>query len=148
MNNLAIYCERIDDNGATDDDDDDGSSQQTNTFHPNCFRCYYCDEQLAYNIYCSRNNRPYCERHYMDSLLPRCSYCDEVCVCVCVDLFFFFASLFLTTAIDGVIVVSKIVIKKKFFFFHLVEFDIYFYDKLARSFFGVQQTETETNNID
>nr|XP_046919388.1 calponin homology and LIM domain-containing protein-like [Dermatophagoides farinae] len=79
MNNLAIYCERIDDNGATDDDDDDdGSSQQTNTFHPNCFRCYYCDEQLAYNIYCSRNNRPYCERHYMDSLLPRCSYCDEL----------------------------------------------------------------------
>nr|XP_027195248.1 protein prickle-like [Dermatophagoides pteronyssinus] len=66
LNSLAINCEqRI-------------FESKINTFHPNCFRCFYCDQQLAYNIYCCRNNRPYCERHYMELLLPRCSFCDEL----------------------------------------------------------------------
>ncbi|KAJ6215936.1 hypothetical protein RDWZM_010436 [Blomia tropicalis] len=46
-------------------------------YHPDCFRCTTCTEPLAYNIYCWFRGKPFCERHYLEKLRPRCHQCDE-----------------------------------------------------------------------
>ena len=48
------------------------------TFHPSCFRCFICDQPLAYYIYCVFQQQIYCERHYLEKIRPRCSSCSEV----------------------------------------------------------------------
>lgn len=47
-------------------------------FHPNCFTCSTCKEFLVDLVYCLRDNKLYCLRHYGESLRPRCSWCQEV----------------------------------------------------------------------
>lgn len=47
-------------------------------FHPNCFTCSTCKEFLVDLVYCLRDNKLYCLRHYGESLRPRCSWCKEV----------------------------------------------------------------------
>lgn len=47
-------------------------------FHPSCFTCSTCKEFLVDLVYCLRDNKLYCLRHYGESLRPRCSWCQEV----------------------------------------------------------------------
>ncbi|KAJ8301090.1 hypothetical protein KUTeg_020077 [Tegillarca granosa] len=47
-------------------------------WHPGCFTCATCNELLVDMIYFCRNEDIYCERHYADSIYPRCSACDEI----------------------------------------------------------------------
>lgn len=47
-------------------------------FHPQCFACSTCKEFLVDLVYCLRDNRLYCLRHYGESLRPRCNWCQEV----------------------------------------------------------------------
>lgn len=47
-------------------------------FHPKCFTCSTCREFLIDLVYCLRDNKLYCLRHYGDSIRPRCSWCQEV----------------------------------------------------------------------
>lgn len=47
-------------------------------YHPNCFTCSTCKEFLVDLVYCLRDNKLYCVRHYGESLRPRCSWCQEV----------------------------------------------------------------------
>jgi prickle len=47
-------------------------------FHPRCFKCATCDELLVDLTYCVYDGKLYCERHYAETLKPRCSSCDEV----------------------------------------------------------------------
>ena len=51
---------------------------KTKAWHPGCFTCTTCKELLVDMIYFYRNDDIYCERHYADSIYPRCSACDEV----------------------------------------------------------------------
>uniref|UniRef100_T1J1G8 LIM zinc-binding domain-containing protein n=1 Tax=Strigamia maritima TaxID=126957 RepID=T1J1G8_STRMM len=52
-------------------------------WHPACFVCTTCDELLVDLTYCVNDGLVYCERHYAETLKPRCAACDEV------DLAFF-----------------------------------------------------------
>ena len=47
-------------------------------WHPACFQCTTCTEQLVDLTYCVHEDQLYCERHYAEQLKPRCSACDEV----------------------------------------------------------------------
>ena len=47
-------------------------------WHPQCFTCHFCREQLVDNVYFLRNGHVYCGRHYSESIKPRCGGCDEV----------------------------------------------------------------------
>uniref|UniRef100_A0A5S6Q7J4 LIM zinc-binding domain-containing protein n=1 Tax=Trichuris muris TaxID=70415 RepID=A0A5S6Q7J4_TRIMR len=47
-------------------------------WHLGCFSCKSCDEPLADLIYFLGNDGIYCGRHYSESVLPRCSACDEI----------------------------------------------------------------------
>lgn len=47
-------------------------------WHPGCFTCATCNELLVDMIYFCRNEEIFCERHYADSIYPRCAACDEV----------------------------------------------------------------------
>ena len=47
-------------------------------FHPTCFTCSTCKEFLVDLVYCLRDNKLYCLRHYGESLRPRCNWCQEV----------------------------------------------------------------------
>ncbi|CAH1799353.1 unnamed protein product, partial [Owenia fusiformis] len=47
-------------------------------WHPACFVCATCDELLVDLVYCCRDDRLYCERHYAELLRPRCGGCDEL----------------------------------------------------------------------
>lgn len=47
-------------------------------WHPACFVCAACQELLVDLTYCARDGHVYCERHYAETLKPRCSACDEV----------------------------------------------------------------------
>lgn len=49
-------------------------------FHPNCFTCAACKEFLVDLVYCLRDNKLYCLRHYGESLRPRCNWCQEVSI--------------------------------------------------------------------
>ncbi|XP_052061708.1 testin-like [Mytilus californianus] len=51
---------------------------RTTAWHPGCFTCTTCKELLVDMIYFYRNDDIYCERHYADSIYPRCAACDEV----------------------------------------------------------------------
>lgn len=47
-------------------------------FHPACFVCSVCKELLVDLIHCVKNNKLYCERHFAQTIRPRCESCDEV----------------------------------------------------------------------
>lgn len=48
-------------------------------WHPNCFKCYKCDELLADLVYFYHGGHVYCARDLADILkIPRCSACDEL----------------------------------------------------------------------
>lgn len=47
-------------------------------WHPQCFNCDTCKEILQDLIYYFHENKIYCGRHFADSVLPRCSACDEL----------------------------------------------------------------------
>ncbi|XP_069141549.1 testin-like [Argopecten irradians] len=47
-------------------------------WHPGCFTCATCSELLVDMIYFHKNGDIYCERHYADSIYPRCCSCDEI----------------------------------------------------------------------
>ena len=47
-------------------------------FHPSCFTCSTCKEFLVDLVYCLRDSKLYCLRHYGESIRPRCSWCQEV----------------------------------------------------------------------
>ena len=47
-------------------------------FHAQCFACFTCKEFLVDLVYCLREHKLYCVRHYGDSVRPRCSWCQEV----------------------------------------------------------------------
>lgn len=47
-------------------------------WHPGCFTCATCNELLVDMIYFCRNEEIYCERHYADTIYPRCAACDEI----------------------------------------------------------------------
>ncbi|CAG7724736.1 unnamed protein product [Allacma fusca] len=49
-------------------------------WHPQCFRCNFCNEFLVDLTYCNYNDALFCERHYAEQLRPRCAACDEVSV--------------------------------------------------------------------
>ncbi|RWS27718.1 four and a half LIM domains protein 2-like isoform X2 [Leptotrombidium deliense] len=46
-------------------------------WHPYCFRCSVCDEPLVDLTYCEKLEKLFCERHYAETIKPRCSACDE-----------------------------------------------------------------------
>ncbi|XP_064489395.1 prickle planar cell polarity protein 3-A-like isoform X3 [Ornithodoros turicata] len=47
-------------------------------WHPACFTCFVCGELLVDLTYCAKDGRLYCERHYAETLKPRCAACDEL----------------------------------------------------------------------
>ena len=47
-------------------------------WHPGCFVCAQCEEQLVDLVYCHHEGQIYCERHYAEIMKPRCAACDEV----------------------------------------------------------------------
>lgn len=55
-----------------------GTPTNVALFHPTCFTCSTCKEFLVDLVYCLRDNKLYCLRHYGESLRPRCSWCQEV----------------------------------------------------------------------
>jgi len=57
-----------------------GGGHNCAMFHPQCFACSTCKEFLVDLVYCLRDNKLYCMRHYGDSVRPRCSWCQEVSV--------------------------------------------------------------------
>uniref|UniRef100_T1L5C0 LIM zinc-binding domain-containing protein n=1 Tax=Tetranychus urticae TaxID=32264 RepID=T1L5C0_TETUR len=50
---------------------------EDNCWHPPCFVCTVCKELLVDLAYCVKNGCLYCERHFADTVRPRCSGCDE-----------------------------------------------------------------------
>ncbi|XP_015793887.1 four and a half LIM domains protein 2 isoform X2 [Tetranychus urticae] len=51
---------------------------EDNCWHPPCFVCTVCKELLVDLAYCVKNGCLYCERHFADTVRPRCSGCDEL----------------------------------------------------------------------
>lgn len=47
-------------------------------FHPQCFTCAQCKEFLVDLVYCLRDQKLLCLRHYGESVAPRCNWCQEV----------------------------------------------------------------------
>ncbi|RWS09766.1 protein espinas-like protein, partial [Dinothrombium tinctorium] len=47
-------------------------------WHPSCFICSVCEEILVDLAYCVKSGKLYCERHYAETIKPRCAACDEV----------------------------------------------------------------------
>ncbi|KAH7937526.1 hypothetical protein HPB49_012838 [Dermacentor silvarum] len=47
-------------------------------WHPACFVCCACNELLVDLTYCAKDGKLYCERHYAETLKPRCAACDEI----------------------------------------------------------------------
>ncbi|XP_014679419.1 PREDICTED: protein espinas-like [Priapulus caudatus] len=48
-------------------------------WHPACFVCHRCDELLVDLTYCVKDGNLFCERHYAETIKPRCAACDEGC---------------------------------------------------------------------
>lgn len=46
--------------------------------HPSCFICFTCNELLVDLIYCFKDDKLFCERHYAEEIKPRCAACDEI----------------------------------------------------------------------
>ncbi|XP_046578865.1 prickle planar cell polarity protein 3-A-like isoform X2 [Haliotis rubra] len=47
-------------------------------WHPACFACEACEELLVDLTYCYHAKHIYCERHYAETIRPRCPACDEL----------------------------------------------------------------------
>ncbi|XP_067140227.1 four and a half LIM domains protein 1-like [Centruroides vittatus] len=47
-------------------------------WHPSCFVCCVCNELLVDLVYCLKDRKLYCERHYAEEIKPRCAACDEL----------------------------------------------------------------------
>ncbi|XP_022081320.1 prickle-like protein 3 isoform X2 [Acanthaster planci] len=47
-------------------------------WHPACFICTVCKEQLVDLIYFYREGKIYCGRHNAETMKPRCAACDEI----------------------------------------------------------------------
>ncbi|XP_067140319.1 prickle planar cell polarity protein 3-like isoform X2 [Centruroides vittatus] len=47
-------------------------------WHPVCFICCICKELLVDLVYCLKDQKLYCERHYAEVFRPRCAACDEL----------------------------------------------------------------------
>ncbi|CAL4124481.1 unnamed protein product [Meganyctiphanes norvegica] len=47
-------------------------------WHPACFTCNVCKEQLVDLIYFWKDDLLYCGRHHAETLKPRCAACDEI----------------------------------------------------------------------
>lgn len=47
-------------------------------WHAACFVCKTCRELLVDLCYCHKDDAIYCERHYAESIRPRCAACDEL----------------------------------------------------------------------
>jgi hypothetical protein len=47
-------------------------------WHAACFTCFTCQELLVDLCYCFKDGNIYCERHYAETVRPRCAACDEV----------------------------------------------------------------------
>lgn len=65
-------------NELTNSKPDATASKNIAMFHPKCFTCSTCKEFLVDLVYCLRDNKLYCLRHYGESLRPRCNWCQEV----------------------------------------------------------------------
>ncbi|KAK0399938.1 hypothetical protein QR680_003284 [Steinernema hermaphroditum] len=51
---------------------------QSEVWHPNCFRCATCEQLLVDLLYFFKDNQYYCGRHYAEKMYPRCFGCDEL----------------------------------------------------------------------
>lgn len=47
-------------------------------WHPSCFSCHFCHQQLVDLIYFQQDGRIYCGRHHAELFRPRCASCDQV----------------------------------------------------------------------
>ncbi|XP_047247229.1 prickle-like protein 1a [Girardinichthys multiradiatus] len=47
-------------------------------WHPACFACSTCNEQLVDLIYFFHDGKVHCGRHHAELVKPRCSACDEI----------------------------------------------------------------------
>ncbi|XP_013401172.1 four and a half LIM domains protein 3 isoform X2 [Lingula anatina] len=47
-------------------------------WHPACFVCNTCDELLVDLVYCQKEEKLYCQRHFAEIYKPRCEGCDEL----------------------------------------------------------------------
>ena len=50
------------------------------SWHPTCFTCQVCQELLVDLIYFYKDKKLFCGRHHAETMKPRCSACDEVCI--------------------------------------------------------------------
>ena len=53
-------------------------ASQDKYWHPECFVCFGCKEQIADFIYFLHEGNIYCGRHFAEQFRPRCAACDEV----------------------------------------------------------------------
>ncbi|NXD43079.1 PRIC2 protein, partial [Copsychus sechellarum] len=47
-------------------------------WHPSCFSCHLCQQQLVDLIYFQQDGRIYCGRHHAELFRPRCASCDQL----------------------------------------------------------------------
>nr|XP_030147858.3 prickle-like protein 4 [Taeniopygia guttata] len=47
-------------------------------WHPSCFSCHFCHQQLVDLIYFQQDGRIYCGRHHAELFRPRCASCDQL----------------------------------------------------------------------
>uniref|UniRef100_A0A8C3EVT9 Uncharacterized protein n=1 Tax=Corvus moneduloides TaxID=1196302 RepID=A0A8C3EVT9_CORMO len=47
-------------------------------WHPSCFSCHFCQQQLVDLIYFQQDGRIYCGRHHAELFRPRCASCDQL----------------------------------------------------------------------
>lgn len=47
-------------------------------FHPKCFKCVRCNQDLVDLAHCLLKNKLYCVRHFGEQFRPRCDHCEEV----------------------------------------------------------------------
>ncbi|KAL1449064.1 hypothetical protein WDU94_000300, partial [Cyamophila willieti] len=74
-----MFCENCEDELQTSDMSVFASRAGPNScWHPGCFICSVCGEQLVDLIYFHRHGKLYCGRHHAETMKPRCSACDEV----------------------------------------------------------------------
>uniref|UniRef100_A0A8D8Q7G3 Protein prickle n=1 Tax=Cacopsylla melanoneura TaxID=428564 RepID=A0A8D8Q7G3_9HEMI len=74
-----MFCENCEDELQTSDMSVFASRAGPNScWHPGCFVCSVCGEQLVDLIYFHRHGKLYCGRHHAETMKPRCSACDEI----------------------------------------------------------------------
>ncbi|KAK2182432.1 hypothetical protein NP493_354g03033 [Ridgeia piscesae] len=69
---LAVFAPKF-----VDDECGRGDNSGAICWHPACFICCVCEEQLVDLVYCHNDGAIYCQRHYAQLLKPRCAACDE-----------------------------------------------------------------------